>query len=137
MYSTVIQFLEKSNCIYPLQFGFRKNHSTNDTLINITENSRSALHNGKFACGIFVYLQKAFDTVDLIILLKKLEHYGIRGIGNSWFKSYLDNRSQFVSISGLYHKFLQFSYNNIEEVYFHQLIFDNSSKIVLTLTTSL
>ena len=93
MYSRVIKFLEKSNCIYPL-------HSTNDTLINITENIRSALDNGKFACGIFVDLQKAFDTVDHAILLKKLDHYGIRGIGNSWFKSYLGNRSQFVSISG-------------------------------------
>ena len=70
------------------------------TLIIITENIRSALNNGKFACGIFVDLQKAFDTVNHIILLKKLEHYGIRGIGNCWFKSYLDNRSQFVSISG-------------------------------------
>ena len=76
------------------------NTTTNDTLINITENIRSALDNGKFACGIFIDLQKAFDTVDHAILLKKLEHYGIRGIGNSWFKSYLGNRSQFVSISG-------------------------------------
>ena len=100
MYSRLIQFLEKFNCIYPLQFGFRKHHSTDDTLINITENIRSALDNGKFACGIFVDLQKAFDTVNHVILLKKLEHYGIRGIGNSWFQSYLNKRSQFVSISG-------------------------------------
>ena len=100
MYSRVIKFFEKSHCIYPLQFGFRKHHSTNDTLINITEHIRSALDNGKFACGIFVDLPKAFYTVDHEILLKKLEHYGIRGIGNSWFKSYLANCSQFVSISG-------------------------------------
>ena len=100
MYSRVIKFLEASHCIYPLQFGFRKHHSTNDTLVNITENIRSALDKGKFACGIFVDLQKAFDTVDHVILLKKLEHYGLRGIGNAWFKSYLSNRSQFVSILG-------------------------------------
>ena len=74
--------------------------STNDTLINITEHIRTALDNGQFACGIFVDLQKAFDTVDHVILLQKLDHCGIRGIGNSWFKSYLTNRSQFVSISG-------------------------------------
>ena len=35
MYSRVIKFLEASHCIYPLQFGFRKHHSTNDTLVNI------------------------------------------------------------------------------------------------------
>ena len=100
MYSRVIKFLEVTNCIYPLQFGFRKQHSTNDTLINISENIRSALDKGLFACGVFVDLKKAFDTVDHEILLRKLEHYGIRGVGNAWFQSYLSNRKQFVSISG-------------------------------------
>ena len=100
MYSRIIKFLESSKCIYPLQFGFRKQHSTNHTLINITENIRNALDSGQFACGIFVDLQKAFDTVDHEILLNKLNHYGIRGIPNSWFKSYLSCRSQYVSISG-------------------------------------
>ena len=100
MYSRIIKFLEKFKCIYPLQFGFRQNHSTNHALINITENIRNALDSGQFACGIFVDLQKAFDTVDHEILLAKLNHYGIRGISNSWFKSYLSFRSQYVSISG-------------------------------------
>ena len=89
MFSRIIKFLETSHCIYPLQFGFRKHHSTNDTLVNITENIHSASDKSQFACGVFVDLQKAF---------KKLEHYGIRGIVNSWFHSYLSNRSQFVSI---------------------------------------
>ena len=45
-------------------------------------------------------MQKAFDTVDHQILLAKLNHYGIRGVSNDWFKSYLSNRSQYVSING-------------------------------------
>ena len=44
-------------------------------------------------------LQKAFDTVDHQILLAKLSHYGIRGVSNGWFKSYLSNRSQYLSIN--------------------------------------
>ena len=48
----------------------------------------------------FADLQKAFDTVDHKILLAKLNHYGIRGVSNDWFKSYLSNRNQYVSING-------------------------------------
>ena len=49
---------------------------------------------------MFIDLQKAFDTVDHEILLYKLNHYGIRGITNSWFRSYLTNREQFVFVEG-------------------------------------
>ena len=59
-----------------------------------------ALNDGNFACSIFVDLHKAFDTVDHSILLIKLCHYGIRGLTNKWFESYLANRKQFVSING-------------------------------------
>ena len=59
-----------------------------------------ALDDGNFAWGIFVYLQKAFDTVDQSILLSKLSHYGIRGLANKWSESYSANRKQFVSING-------------------------------------
>ena len=43
---------------------------------------------------LFVDLQKAFDTVDHQILLENLDHYGICGVSNDWFKSYLCNRNQ-------------------------------------------
>ena len=66
----------------------------------MTEKIREALDNKKHVCGIFVDLKKAFDTVDHNILLKKLEYYGIRGTANNWFRSYLTNRKQFVSING-------------------------------------
>ena len=78
MYSRLVSFLNAHNQIYSRQFGFRKSHSTVHTLINIVERIRESLDNGEFACGVFVDLQKAFDTVDHEILLAKLNHYGIR-----------------------------------------------------------
>ena len=100
MFTRVYEFLEKHKCIYKLQFGFRSKHSTNHALINITETIRSALDSKKVAAGIFVDLQKAFDTVNHEILVQKLNHYGVRGTVNKWFLSYLSNRSQSVSILG-------------------------------------
>jgi len=44
-------------------------------------------------------LRKAFDTVQHDILISKLEHYGLRGLVNHFFRSYLSNRQQYVSIN--------------------------------------
>ena len=46
-----------------------------------------------------MHLQKAFNAIDHNILLEKLQHYDIRGIAHQWFKSYLENRKQLVSVS--------------------------------------
>ena len=56
------------------------------------------MDNRKYSCGIFIDLKKAFDTVNHEILLTKLEHYGIRGVINSWFRSYLSDRRQSIEI---------------------------------------
>ena len=100
VFSRVFSFLGKNNIIYEKQFGFRPKHSTNHALVNIVDTISNALDNGKMAAGVFVDFQKAFDTVDHSILISKLNHYGIRGTINDWFKSYLTNRKQCVSILG-------------------------------------
>ena len=92
IFKRVYEFLEKYNCFYDLHFGFRSKHSTVQVLISITESIRSALDESKYVCAIFVDLQKAFDTVNHKVLLDKLHHYGIRGIMNEWFKSYLQGK---------------------------------------------
>ena len=69
-------------------------------MINLTEVIRESLDEGSFGCAIFVDLQKAFDTVDHKILIHKLEYYGIQGVCNDCFKSYLSDRKQFFSSNG-------------------------------------
>ena len=100
MHTRITEFLNAENILYDLQFGFRKKHSTNHAILSILENIRGALDKGNFSCGVFVDLEKAFDTVNHKILLKKLEHYGIRNVANDWLCSYLSSRKQFVSIEG-------------------------------------
>ena len=48
-------------------------------------------------CGVF-RLKKAFDTVDNVILLDKLHHYGFHGVVNKLFSSYLQDRTQTTHI---------------------------------------
>ena len=51
-----------------------------------------ALDNGELVLGVFLDFSKAFDTVNHVILLQKLNHYGIRGCALKWLESYLLNR---------------------------------------------
>ena len=78
----------------------------------MTENIREALYDGNIGCGVFVDLQKAFDTADHQILVAKLNHYGILGVSNYWFKSYLFNRSKYASINEYESGFVAINYGS-------------------------
>ena len=78
MHTRLYEFIENSGQFYDKQFGFRKKYSTNHALLNIVEGIRENLDNKTFACGVFIDLEKAFDTVNHQILLKKLEHWNKR-----------------------------------------------------------
>ena len=65
---------------------------------NLLQSHNKGLH----STGTFLDLSKAFDTLNTHdiheVLLKKLESYGIRGLTNNWFRSYLSNRSLVAKI---------------------------------------
>ena len=91
--------LDKFKILSKYQFGFRTTHSTSHALIDITEYICYALDKGHFVFGIYIDLKKAFDTVNHDILIKKLDHYGIRGVTLDWFRSYLKDRKQVTYIN--------------------------------------
>ena len=90
--------IEKNQNLSQSQYGFRKNHSTQHAILDIVNTIQSNMDAGLFSCGVFIDLKKAFDTVDHSILLCKLHHYGVRGIINDWFLSYLSDRIQTTQI---------------------------------------
>ena len=110
MYSTLYDFLNKYNCLYKKQFGFRNSHSINHALITITETIREALDRDEYSCGVFLDFHNAFDTVNHKNLIGKLNHYSIRGLSLDWFKSCLTNRQQETSIKGIFSDSLTVSY---------------------------
>ena len=102
MYNRIYSFLCKHKLINTTQFGFRSKHSTEHALISLIETIKKYLDDGEIVCGVFIDLQKAFDTVNHEILLEKLKHYGIRSKQNDWFRSFLINRKQYVSMEGFF-----------------------------------
>ena len=109
MHRRLCKFLDSMDAFYSHQFGFRERHSTNHALISMTETIRNTIDNGNYVCGVFIDLKKAFGTVNHSILLKKMEHYGVRGIALNWFASYLSNRKQYVSVNEYVSDYLQVS----------------------------
>ena len=79
MYNRLIRFLEDFNILFENQFGFRKLHSSYMALMVLTDKLIKSLEKGEFVIGVYLDFSKAFDTVDHVILLSKLSHYGVRG----------------------------------------------------------
>ena len=94
------RFLQKHNILNQNQYGFRKNSSTTYAIYDLIENKLKNLDENLYTCALYIDLSKAFDTVNHSILLKKLDHHGIRGVPLELFKSYLSNRKQYTCVNG-------------------------------------
>ena len=82
------------------QSAFQKLCSTITSLISKTDYWYDNMDSRKINLTLFLDLKKAFDTVDLSILMKKLRAYGIRGSACDWFESYLEERKQYCAATG-------------------------------------
>ena len=107
VYSRIVKFFNKHKVFYEGQYGFRKNRSTIDTILDLTGNILESFNRNHYTLGLFLDMSKAFDSIDHSTLLKKMEFYGIRGTVLSWFKSYLKDRQIRVKFK-----------NNLSDCYF-------------------
>ena len=101
MHTYLTNFLQVNKLFFSPQLCFRNGYSTNHALTSLTEMIRKAIDEDKFAYGVFIDLQKVFDTVGHGILLPKRNHYGAKGASYQWLKRYLTGRQQYRTIAHL------------------------------------
>ena len=94
------EFLSKNKLPYRFQSGFRKNFSTN--IGHLTDKIITGFEKGLFTGMVLIDLQKAFDTIDHQILLKKMKYLGFSKNTITWFTSYLCERKIRISINTSY-----------------------------------
>ena len=98
MHKQLTSFIEKHHILFKSQYGFRENFSTQHAILDIVSKIQNNMDKGLYSRGVFIDLKKAVDTVDHSILFCKLHHYGISGVINDWFSSYISDRTQTTQI---------------------------------------
>ena len=92
------QFLNANNILSNSQYGFRAHMSTVHAALELTESISNSIDSKQHCAGVFIYLKKAFDTVNHKLLVDKLSFYRVRGVANAWLENYLMNRKQYVVV---------------------------------------
>jgi len=100
----MVNFLNKYNFFSAKQFGFREGIATNDALFHITNYIYDNIDKSNYVIGVFIDIKKAFDTVNLDLLIRKLHYAGIRGNILKLIKSYLSDRTQIVRVNNEHSK---------------------------------
>ena len=98
VFEQLSRYLTTNKILTDYQSGFRKGFSTCFSLLRTTNEWLVNMDNGLINGVVFLDLEKAFDTVDHGILIKKLEFYGIKNNTLRWFTSYLSDRKQICKV---------------------------------------
>lgn len=93
-------FLQIKNRITTMQHGFFKGRSTTTNLLELINYSLNAMDNGNHVEVLYTDFSKAFDRIDIPMLLFKLQKMGIHYALLKWLESYLTDRHQIVKYKG-------------------------------------
>lgn len=99
-YEKICNFLNKYNLINDNQHGFRVNRSTESAIVSFLQYIYDHLDRNEHVASLFFDFSRAFDSVDISIISKKLYDIGIRGVPLDWIVSYLSNRKIVIKLNG-------------------------------------
>ena len=110
VHKQLFRYLNINSILHENQYGFRANKNTTQAILNHLQYLYNNIDSNYIVFSLFLDFRKAFDCVDHLILLSKLKSYGIRGIANNWFTSYLSNRKQYVTVNEIQSTMLNISH---------------------------
>lgn len=96
--SQISLYLETNNILPTKQSGFRKFRSTTTALIDVVDNMLASQDAGNVSVLTLLDFSRAFDTINLSLLIAKLEYYGFSADSLKWITSYLSERTQYVEL---------------------------------------
>ncbi len=83
------------------QFGFRKNHCTEDAILKFVDRIEKDLALKKHVATVYIDVSKAFDSCDHLIILNKLKRTGLNNLGIQLMKNYLKDRQNIVKVNNV------------------------------------
>ncbi|KAL0879742.1 hypothetical protein ABMA27_003455 [Loxostege sticticalis] len=92
------KYLEKQDILPHYQSGFRKDHGTATALADVVDNLLAAQDRGMVSVMVLLDFSRAFDSINVSLLLSKLTFYGFDSRSVKWFHSYLTGRQQYVEL---------------------------------------
>jgi len=98
-------YLNKYEIIDSRQFAYQKGKGVDNLFADLSDYVNTNLSKKEHTLALFLDMSKAFDVLDHDLLLKKLEHIGIRGSLLSLFSTYLKDRSFSIKVDGKHSKF--------------------------------
>ena len=100
-YSQLLSYLHPFKLLIANRFGFRKNVSTYNAIIDTLQYIYDNLDSVHPVISVFLDFAKAFDSVDHEIFHQKMSLYGVRGGASDWFPSYLAQSEQCAFLNDL------------------------------------
>lgn len=100
LFTQINKYLVDKNLLTAKQSGFRSKHSCVTALIDVSENIRCELDNNYVNLLVLLDHSKAFDTVNHLLLCKKLKHlFNFSSTAIQMIASYLMGRTQSVYVN--------------------------------------
>lgn len=97
----LVDYIENNNLLPTMQSGFRKCRSTVTALTNVVDDMLHSQDRGEGTILVLLDYSRAFDSINIPLLLSKLRYYGFSPAVVEWFSSYLNGRSQIVKINNV------------------------------------